>query len=130
MNQLEAIPVYRDSPLKLRETIRMSIDALEAGDNLLIFPEAQEENVKYKLQGIGKISPGFLMLAEAYWKKTHKKMRMLPMYADQTKRILSFGHILQYEPENGFREEQERIVADAERQILEMAGMQAEDEQR
>ena len=126
MNQLEAIPVYRDSPLKLRETIRISIDALEAGDNLLIFPEAQEENVKYKLQGIGKISPGFLMLAEAYWKKTHKKMRIMPMYADQKKRTLSFGHMLQYEPENGFREEQERIVAEAERQILEMAGIPAE----
>ena len=123
MNQLEAIPVYRDSPLKLRETIRISIEAMEAGDNLLIFPETQEENVKYNLKGIGKISPGFLMLAEAYWKKTHKKMRFMPMYANQEERTLTFGQILQYEPENGFRKEQERIIADAEKQIRDMAGV-------
>ena len=128
MNQLEAIPVYKDSPMKLRETIRISIEAMEAGDNLLIFPETQEENVKYNLKGIGKISPGFLMLAEAYWKKTGKKMRIMPMYADQRKRTLTFGHILQYEPENGFRQEQERIVADTERQILKMAGIPVEED--
>lgn len=42
--------------MKLRETVRMSIEALEAGDNLLIFPESQDGI--YERTGVGKISPG------------------------------------------------------------------------
>ena len=119
MSQLEAIPVYRDSPIKLRETIRASIDALESGDNLMIFPENPEG--KYQKSGIGEISPGFLMLAEAYWKKKKKKLRMLPVYANRENRTLSFGSTITYEPENGFAREQVRIVAETTEQILRMA---------
>ena len=119
MSQLEAIPVYRDSPIKLRETIRASIDALESGDNLMIFPENPEG--KYQKSGIGEISPGFLMLAEAYWKKKKKKLRMLPVYANRENRTLSFGSTITYEPENGFAREQVRIVAETTEQILKMA---------
>ena len=36
---LNSIPVYRDSPMKLRMTLRKSVEALENGDNLMIFPE-------------------------------------------------------------------------------------------
>ena len=115
MNQIESIPVYRDSPLKLRDTIRKSIEALEAGDNLLIFPETQDE--KYELSGIGKIAPGFVMLAEAYWKKTGRQMRFLPMYANKVNRTLTFGTEVVYTPENGFRNEQTRIIAEVETQI-------------
>ena len=81
MGQLECIPVYRDSPLKLRETFRLSMEAMEAGDNLLIFPENPEN--KYPSEGIGELSPGFVMLADIYWKRKGKRMRMLPMYADK-----------------------------------------------
>ena len=121
MNQIESIPVYRGSPMKLRETVRMSIEALEAGDNLLIFPESQDGI--YERTGVGKISPGFLMLAEAYWKKTHKKMRMLPLYANKENRTVTFGTTVTYEPENGFQQEQVRVVEEVTAQILEMAGM-------
>ncbi len=120
MNQIESIPVYRGSPMKLRDTVRMSIEALEAGDNLLIFPESQDGI--YERTGVGKISPGFLMLAEAYWKKTHKKMRMLPLYANKEARTVTFGTIVTYEPENGFQQEQVRVVEEVTAQILKMAG--------
>ena len=119
MRQLENIPVYKDSPLKLRDTLRQSIDALEAGDNLLIFPEAQEG--KYQKGGIGRIAPGFVMLAEAYWKKTGKKMRMLPLYANHDVKTITFGEIITYEPEKGFREEEDRIVEETAAQINRMA---------
>ena len=122
--QLEAIPVYRDSPLRLRETIRLSIEAMEMGDNLMIFPENPDK--KYQIGGIGELVPGFLMLAEAYWKKTGKKLRILPMYADWEGRSLNFGDILVYEPENGFHQEQERIIREARRQINDMAGYKEE----
>ena len=50
MGQLECIPVYKESPLKLRETFRLTLEAMEAGDNILIFPENPEQ--KYPREGI------------------------------------------------------------------------------
>ena len=120
MSQLESIPVYRDSPLKLRETFRLSIEAMEAGDNLLIFPENPEH--KYETQGIGELSPGFVMLADVYWKRKKKRMRMLPMYADKSRRTITFGEIIVYDPENNLKDEQNRIQQETVRQIQELAG--------
>ena len=105
--------------MTLRDTLRQSIEAMESGDNLLIFPESQDG--KYQRGGIGKIAPGFVMLAEAYWKKTGKKLRMLPLYANREARTITFGEIILYEPERGFREEQERIVNETSAQITRMA---------
>lgn len=121
MNQIESIPVYRESPLKLRETVRKSIEAMEAGDNLLIFPENPEHDEKYERGGIGKMAPGFVMLAEAYWKKTGKQMRFMPMYVNKFNRTLTFGNEVVYQPENGYRDEQTRILAEVEEQIRAMA---------
>ena len=119
MRQIESIPVYRESPVKLMKTIRLSIEALEAGDHLLIFPETTSK--KYELDGVGALAPGFVMLAEAYWKRCHKKMRMMPVYADRKKRTISFGREVSYEPENGFQAEQTRIVAEVTEEILRLA---------
>lgn len=121
MNQIESIPVYRDSPLKLRETVRLSIDAMEAGDNVLIFPENPSH--KYESEGIGELSPGFVMLAEAYWKKKNKKLRMLPIYANKNEKTITFGTEIVYDPDAGYGAEQDRIVNEATRQIRAMAGM-------
>ncbi|MCR5567212.1 MAG: hypothetical protein K6F61_10195 [Clostridiales bacterium] len=115
MNALRAIPVYRDSPMKLRQTLRESVDALEHGENLMIFPEHPEG--KYVKGGISELSPGFLMLAEAWWKKSGKKLRIMPVYANREKRTFTFGDEIRYEPENGYAAEQERILNEAYEQL-------------
>lgn len=115
MNALRAIPVYRDSPMKLRETLRQSVTALENGENLMIFPEHPEG--KYVKGGISELSPGFLMLAEAWWKKSGKKLRMMPVFANREKRTFTFGNEIIFEPENGYAAEQERILAEAYEQL-------------
>lgn len=125
MSQLESIAVYRDSPMKLRETVRQSIEAMESGDNLLIFPESPDG--KYQKGGIGEISPGFVMLAEAYWKKTGKRLRMMPVYADRKNRTITFGEEIRYIPENGYSAEQDRIVRETREQILRMSGYKEEE---
>ena len=120
MNSLKAIAVYRDSPMKLRQTIRESVEALNQGDNLMIFPEHPEG--KYVKGGISELSPGFLMLAEAWWKKTGKKLRMMPVYANREKRTFTFGDEIRYEPENGYASEQDRILKEAYNQLAELSG--------
>ena len=119
MNSLRAIAVYRDSPMKLRQTIRESVDALAAGENLMIFPEHPEG--KYVKNGISELSPGFLMLAEAWWKKSGKKLRLMPVYANREQRTFTFGDEIGYEPENGFAAEQDRILKEAYEQLVKLS---------
>lgn len=119
MSSLRAIAVYRDSPMKLRQTLRESVEALQDGDNLMIFPEHPEG--KYVKNGISELSPGFLMLAEAWWKKSGKKLRIMPVYANHDKRTFTFGEEIQYNPENGYASEQERILREVYDQLLELS---------
>ena len=121
MNSLRAIAVYRDSPMKLRQTLRESVEALDHGENLMIFPEHPDG--KYEKGGVSEFSPGFLMLAEAWWKKSGKKLRIMPVYANREERTFTFGEEIVYEPENGFASEQERILYNAREQMLKMAGV-------
>ena len=120
MNSIRAIPVYRDSPMKLRQTLRESVEALENGDNLMIFPEHPEG--KYVKGGISELSPGFLMLAEAWWKKSGKKLRIMPVYANGEQKTFTFGEEIRYEPENGYAAEQERILKEAYEQLAALSG--------
>ncbi len=120
MNSLRAIAVYRDSPMKLRQTLRESVEALENGENLMIYPEHPEG--KYEKGGVSEFSPGFLMLAEAWWKKSGKKLRIIPVYANREERTFTFGDEITYEPENGFASESERVLKEARDQMLQMAG--------
>ena len=123
---LNAIPVYRDSPMKLRMTLRKSVEALENGDNLMIFPEHPDG--KYVKGSVSELSPGFLMLAEAWWKRSGQKLRIMPVYANREKRTFTFGDEIRYEPENGYAAEQERILREARNQLLRMAGESAQQE--
>lgn len=119
MNSLRAIPVYRDSPMQLRQTLRESVEALEHGENLMIFPEHPEG--KYVKGGISELSPGFIMLAEAWWKKSGKKLRFMPVYANREKRTFTFGKEIVYEPVNGYASEQERVLKKAYEQLVSLS---------
>lgn len=123
MRQLEAIPVYRHKPRELMTTFRRSVEAMEAGDNLLIFPENPDatEIPGYQHGGMGDMFRGFPMLAQVYYNRTGKRCRFLPMYAHKGLRTLSFGEPILYDPEAEPMLERDRIVDEATRQMREMA---------
>ena len=57
------------------------------------------------------------MLAEAWWKKSGKKLRIMPVFANREKRTFTFGEEIRYEPENGYAAEQDRILNEAYEQL-------------
>ena len=126
MRQLEAIPVYRHKPRELMTTFRRSVEAMEAGDNLLIFPENPDatEIPGYQQGGMGEMFRGFPMLAQVYYNRTGKRCRFLPMYAHKGLRTLSFGEFILYDPDADPMTERDRIVDEATRQMREMAEAQ------
>lgn len=113
MHSLEAIPVYRDHPRQLITTFRTAVDALQCGDAMLIFPEnpnAVEQDHGYERSGVGTLFSGFAMLAPAYYHRTGKRCRFLPLYAHQGRHVLRFGEEVVYDPDNDPMAERDRLV--------------------
>ena len=130
MDELESIPVYRSKPTMLMKTMRLSVQALEAGDNLLVFPEnpnALEEDHGYDLTGVGPLFSGFAMLGQIYYSRTGKRCRFQPMYVHKLAHTMTFAPPILYDPDNDPAEERERISAYA---YSEMTRISEEEEKK
>lgn len=126
MESIECIPVYRNKPRELIRTFQDTVAAMEAGDNILLFPEnpndpAQAQN-GYLRDGIGQFYTGFVMVAQMYYQKTGKQAQFLPIYADKKRRTLTFGQGTLYDPAPQPTVEKQRIAAWLRNEMLRMAG--------
>ncbi len=120
MKKLEAVPVFRNKPRELMTTFRKSVEAMQAGDNLLIFPENPDADPNapgYESGRPGELFRGFPMLAQVYYSRTGKRCRFLPMLAHKGMRTLSFGTEIVYDPDAAPIDERDRIVDEAYRQM-------------
>lgn len=111
MRSVESIPVYRENPRKLMLTFRETVAAMEAGDNILIFPEnsLSTEDKRYQKEGVSEFFTGFTMVAQLYYNRTGKAPQFIPLYANKKKRTITFGNSLRYDPEKNPNDEKERI---------------------
>ncbi len=128
MRSVDAIPVYYQEPAKLRHTFRESIEAMEAGDNILLFPENSDDTPDhhYKLSGVSHFFTGFTMLAPMYYRKTGKRAIFVPIYADKKRRVLTFGAATEYQPDNPPDEERDRLCEVLRNEMLRIAGEEVE----
>lgn len=111
---LEAIPVYRNSPRKLMGTFRQTVEAMQAGDNILLFPEHDQPDAPgqrgYVLEGVGDLYTGFVMIGPALHAKTRKRAVFVPVYASRQLRTLTIGQGVRYDPDAPANDEKLRIV--------------------
>ena len=130
MRSIESIPVYRNKPRELMTTFRLSVEAMQAEDNLLIFPENPDasslDKPGYLRRGIGDFFTGFAMLAPLYYNKTGKRAVFVPVYASREKRTISFGKGITYDPDNQPTEEKTRIVEELRESMLAMGRAQGD----
>ncbi len=124
MRSVDAIPVYFQEPAKLRKTFRESISAMEAGDNILLFPENSDDTPDhhYKQSGVSHFFTGFTMLGPMYYSKTGKRALFVPIYADKKKRVLTFGVPTEYDPDNEPGAERDRLCNYLRGEMLRIAG--------
>jgi len=125
MRSLDSIPVYRDNPRALVGTFRETAQAMQAGDNILIFPENPNDpgqaQAGYLREGVGEFFKGFAMAAQIYYQRTGKRAQFYPIYADKKKHTLAFGRPTRYDPDfEG--DEQQRIADYLRAEMLRMAG--------
>lgn len=132
MRSLDSIPVYRDDPRALVRTFRLTAEAMEAGDNILIFPEnPNHESLRqagYVKEGVGAFFTGFVMVAQLYHQRTGKRAQFIPIYADRKQHTITFGDATRYDPDAPPNEEKERVALHLRREMLRMAGENEEAE--
>ena len=123
MRSVDSIPVYFRDPVKLRQTFRESVSAMEAGDNILLFPENSDDTPdhRYVLSGVSHFFSGFAVLGTMYYHKTGKCCHFVPIYANKQKRTLTFGQHTDFNPDNDSAEERERICEALRNEMIRIA---------
>ena len=125
MRSVDSIPVYHDNPRKLMQTFRETIAAMEAGDNILLFPENADTSAdhRYQKEGVSEFFTGFTMVGQMYYNKTGKCAQFIPLYADKHKRLITFGTPTRYDPDAAPNDEKERLCTHLRGEMLRLAGI-------
>ncbi len=120
MRAVQSIPVFRHKPRELMTTFRQSVEALQQGANLLIFPEDPDtdpDSPGYKSGRPPTLFRGFPMLAQVYYHRTGKRCRFVPVLCYKEGRTVSFGMEIVYNPDNDPIAERDRIVDETYHQM-------------
>ena len=112
-----AIPVYRNS-LKVKETYRQSIEAMEAGDSVLLLPDVDYTS---KDGEMGSMYEGFLLLDQIWNRKTGKHIQFVPVNISITNRTMTLGRSIAFTGALPYRQEKDIIVRQMGNTINEMA---------
>jgi 1-acyl-sn-glycerol-3-phosphate acyltransferase len=96
---IECIPVYRQS-LRLKETFDKTIETLEEGKDVLIFPESRQPDPNYKY--VNQLQKGFFRYAPDYYKKTGKRLKVFPIYCCAELKKIVVGAPYEYDPDKEF----------------------------
>lgn len=102
-NNAHTIPVYHDA--RLRATLRESMERLEEGNSLVIFPE---HNVPYN-HILYDFQDRFIDLARMYYRKTGKALSFVPMYVAPALHETHMGEPIRFDPAAPIDDERARI---------------------
>ena len=92
LRDADTIPVYHSAGIT--KTFRQSLAALQDGDDLVIFGESPARFSEY----VHELQPGFIDLAKLYYRKTGKKLKFYPFYAERKTKTIAVGAPVAYDP--------------------------------
>ncbi len=114
---IRCVPVWQGE--RLLETYRISVDNLQAGKPLLIFPEDPELPAD-EVCGMRPFKKGFAGLGQSYFERTHQILRFYPLAVHARHRQVKVGRPLAFNPNNGRVRERSRLAALLESAIRNM----------
>ena len=114
-NNAHTIPVWHDT--RLVSTFRTSMQKLQEGNHLIIFPEKDEHYnaIVYEFQD------RFVDLAKMYYKRTGTALRFVPMYIAPALKTTVLGEPTVFNPAAPIAEERARICTYLKEEITRMA---------
>ena len=107
LNSFEPIPVYKGMPKESAGTVKLSVDALERGENLLIFPEKPRD--RYDEHSFKEFHTGFAAIGKAYYERTGRRLDFYPCFSDRKTHSFRIGKPVTYNPSGDPRAEKLRI---------------------
>ena len=114
MNHAKGISCSRENARANIKTINISIETLEKGTAIAIFPEH-----RYVTEGVGEFETGFEYLAKAYHKKTGKKITFYPVFISQINKEMYIEKPIVYNPDADAAEEKTKIITYLRNTMLE-----------
>lgn len=105
MKSLRAVPVHRGT-VKIGETFRETVAALQAGDSVLIFPDVDYTDTS---SGIGEVYNGFLLI-ERFWRKVSEQpLDFIPLRLDAASRRMTAGRPVRFDRSADRKAEMTRV---------------------
>ena len=118
LHKLTPIPVHREDPSRIINTMRQTAEAMARGEHVVIFPE--DGQPRYSNGSVTEFMQGFALVGEFYRRETGKDARFCPLYIDKRHRRLCFGDVVTYGRGNAIAESS-RVSREIREQMLEMA---------
>jgi 1-acyl-sn-glycerol-3-phosphate acyltransferase len=116
MRDINAVPVHQKSR-RVRETVARSLEILERGGNILVFPE---DPVR-RLNGVlNDFCTGFLHLARLYYVRTSKAVLFLPVAVNRKVRSILVGQPVRFDASAPFIVEKARLKKELEHRVEEL----------
>lgn len=113
---IEPIPVYHDINVKI--TFDKSLETMQNGMNMVVFPERTENRVNDYLWDFNR---GFVTVGEYYYRHTGKLLKFYPMYCCPELHKYLVGEPITFNPDSPPKLERERVCLYLQDKIREMA---------
>ena len=114
-NNARTIPVYHDT--RLVATFRQTMNRLDEGHSIVIFPEKDEPFNHILCQFQDK----FVDTARMYYRRSHRALDFVPMYLAPKLHLVVYGQPVRFDPEAPIAEERARICSCLQAEITRMA---------
>ena len=88
-----AIPVYRGSA-RLKETFRRTVEALQAGDPVIVFPDVDYAD---RSGDMGEIYDGFLLIDRFWQRVSDTPLDLVPLRLDRRARRIAAGEAVRFD---------------------------------
>lgn len=104
-NNANTIPVYRDSGIL--STFRMTLEQLQAGASIVIFPECSKPYNHI----LCSFQDKFIDIARLYYRKTGQALPFVPLYLAPALKTMYLGKPIYFCPDTPIAEERARICS-------------------
>jgi hypothetical protein len=116
MRDLNAVPVHQKSR-EVRATVERSVELLEQGKNILVFPEDPGRRLNDVLC---HFCTGFLHLARIYYERTRRAVLFLPVAVNREVKAILVGRPVQFDASAPFAVEKARLKHELEDRVYEL----------
>jgi 1-acyl-sn-glycerol-3-phosphate acyltransferase len=108
LRSLEYIPIHVGNPRRMADTLRSSVEILQQGKFVLLFPEDRPAPIN-PVTGLRPFQHIFVRLAEQYYAQTGERLEFTPVTIHAQRRLVVVGQPVAFDPHNPVGLERRRL---------------------